>query len=185
MKKFNKINVISELQIKKIIMFLCIVIILSCTQEGTKTQDESSDLNPFVGAWELVKWTVTAGDGTTQYPYGEGAQGLLIYTTSGQMSAQLMRPGIDFAQFKDFNGMVMIEKLIQTMFIAYWGTYMIDDTSKTINHQVHGSILSNWVGTMQVRNFLFENKDLLILTTKMEDAENVTGMNELIWKRIH
>jgi len=73
-----------------------------------------TDINPFLGAWHLANWTVTAGDGTTTYPYTEQAQSQLVHTASGQMSAQLMRPSADLARWADLDGESALQELGQT-----------------------------------------------------------------------
>ena len=45
----------------------------------------------FLGAWELVDWRVTDDAGNVRFPYGEEAQGQITYSSSGRMSAHLMR----------------------------------------------------------------------------------------------
>ncbi len=46
----------------------------------------------ILGAWALVSYELRALDGThIEYPFGDDAQGFLIYTDDGYMSAQLMR----------------------------------------------------------------------------------------------
>ena len=45
----------------------------------------------FVGAWKLISFEFRKDDGETIYPFGEKAQGSLIYTGAGRYSAQLMR----------------------------------------------------------------------------------------------
>ena len=48
----------------------------------------------IVGTWRLVSY-VAQDDrgGAASYPLGPDAVGLIMYTTDGYMSAQLMRPG--------------------------------------------------------------------------------------------
>lgn len=150
---------------------------------------EPADLNRFVGAWHLVSWTVKADDGTTTYPFGEQAQGQIVYTSSGQMSVQLMRPGADLSRFADLDGVSALDELGRTTFFAYWGTYEVDDTAKTVTHHVEGSLSPTWVGTAQIRGYRFESEDRLVLTPQPEDAEHQAGLdltqvNKLIWERV-
>ena len=50
---------------------------------------EAKDL---LGAWELASWSLVYADGRPpEYPMGEDARGLIIYTPDGHVSATLMR----------------------------------------------------------------------------------------------
>jgi hypothetical protein len=50
--------------------------------------------NEIRGAWTLISYIEQDDDsGPITYPLGPDAQGLIIYTHDGYMSAQLMRPG--------------------------------------------------------------------------------------------
>jgi len=48
------------------------------------------DPDRLVGAWSLVRWYVTYPDGSVTEPLGPGAEGLLVYTADGWMSAAMM-----------------------------------------------------------------------------------------------
>lgn len=50
---------------------------------------EAKDLH---GAWQLVSWSYLYTDGRPpEYPLGEGATGLILYTHDGHVSATLMQ----------------------------------------------------------------------------------------------
>jgi hypothetical protein len=167
------------------IVFLYIAILTGCSEPSSETPQEPSDINPFVGAWHLTSLIVKAGNGTTSYPFGEQAKGQIVYTPSGRMSAQLMRPDTDVTRFADLDGMSVIQELVQTTFFSYWGTYDVDETAKTVTHNVEGSLETTLVGTAQVRNYHFENEDLLILTASpIEDTEDPTAEVEITWERV-
>ena len=48
---------------------------------------------PIIGAWKLISFEIQTADGGIIYPFGENAQGALIYAESGRFSGQVMRPG--------------------------------------------------------------------------------------------
>ena len=48
---------------------------------------------PIIGAWKLISFEIQKADGGIIYPFGENAQGALIYAESGRFSGQVMRPG--------------------------------------------------------------------------------------------
>ena len=48
----------------------------------------------LIGAWTLVSFESRSLDGSSViYPFGPDAQGIIMYTPDGYMSAQLMRAG--------------------------------------------------------------------------------------------
>jgi hypothetical protein len=44
---------------------------------------------PIIGAWRLISFEIQKADGEVIYPFGENAQGSIIYTESGRFSAQV------------------------------------------------------------------------------------------------
>ncbi len=55
------------------------------------------EVKDLLGAWHLVSWSLVYADGRpAEFPLGEDASGLLMYTADGHVSASLMqkqRPG--------------------------------------------------------------------------------------------
>ena len=51
----------------------------------------NAESNDLIGAWRLVSWSLVYADGRApEYPLGEDAQGILMYTADGHVSATLM-----------------------------------------------------------------------------------------------
>src|SRR5215510_2470192 len=108
----------------------------------------------FVGAWKLVTFNFQKNDGIIIYPYGEKAQGSLIYTESGRYSAQLMRS--DRPRFAVPDQMKGTLEEIEANYkgcISYFGTYQIDMQNSLIVHHVEASIFPNMEGRDQERFF--------------------------------
>ena len=162
---------------RKIIVGLGLTVLAACAQPGTETGQETAAPNPFVGAWHLARFTRTAGDGTITYPYGDPPGGQIMYTSSGQMSAQLMRP-VDDPSGSATDG----EDSGQTQFFAYWGAYDVDESAGTVTHNVEGSLSRSWVGGVRVRAFRFEGEDRLILSPL--DGADPAVVSELTWERV-
>jgi hypothetical protein len=46
----------------------------------------------LLGAWRLVSWSLVYADGrASEFPLGEDAQGIIMYTSDGHVSATLMK----------------------------------------------------------------------------------------------
>lgn len=138
--------------------------------------------NAIVGPWKLVEWVVTDPSGEKSYPYGESPQGLLIYTDDGQMSVQLMNPETHSGDQSD-----SLEGIVSGYF-AYYGTYSIDEESKTITHNISGCLAPSWIGSDQVRGYDLIGEHRLRLTAELA-ADDILGpagaggSNVLIWQR--
>ena len=124
--------------------------------------DASAQVERFLGAWTLVEWT-NVRNGETVRPYGDSPAGQIVYTSTGRMTAALMRPpespGEDPRQFT-----------------AYWGSYTVDIAAGTVTHHVEGSVSGRMIGTDQVRSFRFEGENRLVLSPG--------GQSELTWERV-
>ena len=147
----------------------------------------STERKKFIGVWRLVsgvaKHEVT---GAVRYPWGEKPVGRLSYDEAGRVFAQLMNPGrrsiggaanrgaasaIGTASAEEMREML-------TGFNAYFGTFDIDEPSKTVIHRLQSALIPSWVGTDQRRQYEFSGKDeLIILNTASQEAYR------LVWHR--
>src|SRR5205807_9310646 len=95
--------------------------------------------------------------GEVRYPWGKNPVGRLSYEESGRMFAQLMNPGrrsvggvanrgaalaIATASADDMREML-------TGFNAYFGTFDVDEVSRTVIHHVQSALIPSWVGSDQ------------------------------------
>jgi hypothetical protein len=160
------------------IYFIYIVIALSalpfsCAQKESKVQE-----NSIVGTWQLTSWQAIA-DSTVQCPYGEDAIGTLIYTEDGEVSLTLAYNNRDTLASDDRSKIdAESAKKAYTTYFAYTGKYELDKENKKVIHNIEISLLPNWQGTQQIRNYQLHN-DVLVLS-----ADVVLGKYHLLeWKR--
>src|SRR5688572_13306457 len=138
----------------------------------------------LVGAWRLVTFEFRKTDGNVMYPYGEKAQGSLIYTESGRYSAQLMRS--DRPRFAVGDQLKGTPEEIQANYkgsISYFGIYHVDVESGFIIHHVESSIFPNMEGTDQKRFFEL-SEDRLQLTTPPINLDGERAVGVLLWERV-
>ena len=141
----------------------------------------------FIGVWKLVsgvaKHDVT---GVVRYPWGEKPVGRLSYDEVGRVFAQLMNPnrrsvgGAANSGSASAIGSASAEEMREmlTGFNAYFGTFDIDEPSKTVIHHVQSALIPSWVGTDQRRQYEFSAKgELIILNTASQEAYR------LVWQR--
>jgi hypothetical protein len=105
----------------------------------------------------------TLRDGKIQYHFGRSPVGRIEYDKAGRMFALLMRPG---RQSSADPGMELDNasedelRNAATGFVAYFGTYGVDEATHTVIHHVQASLFPSWVGTDLKRNFQFEGGSL-------------------------
>jgi len=128
-------------------------------------QNFSENPVPIIGAWKLVSFEIQNSNGVVTYPFGEDAQGSIIYTESGRFAAQAMRPDRPrFESGDQLKGTTEEIKANYEGFISYYGHYEFDAENGFVIHHVQGSLLPNWEGQEQKR-FVELKGDRLKLTT--------------------
>lgn len=137
----------------------------------------------FVGVWKLISFERKSSDGKVEFPYGEKPVGRITYDKAGRMSAQLMRPG---RRSSVPSGVSMIggnasdAEIREAVggFIAYYGTFDVDEATHTVIHHVQACLVPSWVGTDLKRSYRFTGGNRLVLT-----AVTTAGALELVWER--
>lgn len=145
------------------------------------TQTLKKDL---VGAWRLVSYIDVPLDGSApNYPIGEDAQGIILYTPDGFMSAQLMvsaRP--EFASGDWFEGSYEEFRAEAGGYIAYSGPYDVDEQG-TLTHTMDVSLFPNWLNQTQPRIVNLDG-DILKLSTASPIRSHGRAVNSyLTWRR--
>lgn len=138
------------------------------------------DARRLVGAWRLVRWFITYEDGRVTEPLGPGAEGLLVYTADGWMSAELMAAGRPRLSRRNPRSASDDERAgaFDTYF-AYCGRWRIEGDA--VEHHVTLSHNPALVGTVQTRRIEMEAQDLTLSA-----EESVTGglrVHRLQWRR--
>ena len=137
----------------------------------------------FIGSWKLVSSEFRRPDGEATYPMGRDAVGIIMYDASGHMSTQIMQPNRPtFASGDHLRGTPEEIKSAFSGYIAYYGTYEVNEEEGTVTHHVQGSLFPNWVGTALRRFFEFSGNRLILRTSPMPmGGEQITGV--LTWER--
>ena len=162
------------------------IAMLSLASIAIAKTKESAARKAFVGVWKLVSCESRDKTGEVQYPYGANPVGRLTYDAAGRMSALLMDPGRRAIGGSSTRGLAASirgaspddMREILTGFIAYFGSFDIDESSSGVIHHVQASLIPNWVGTDLRRTYEFSNRTRLILT-----APSDRGVVRLVWER--
>ncbi|QKX60175.1 uncharacterized protein TRUGW13939_07318 [Talaromyces rugulosus] len=110
----------------------------------------------LVGTWKLVSFVSkpVAENGTVGYPLGKDAQGYIIYTAAGYMSAQIMALGSkpytseDIYHAKDDEAAEAARH-----YLAYSGPFDVISKGEDVyvKHHMDVALVSNWIGNHQLR----------------------------------
>lgn len=136
-----------------------------------------------VGTWALVATEWRRSDGKHANPFGAGAVGVVIYDGAGNMSAQVMRAGRPETPPGQQTGIDTAMANATAGYIAYFGTYEVDEGAGTILHHVAGSAFPAWVGLDVTRRFSIDG-DRLTLSASVLTADGVATEASTIWDRV-
>lgn len=131
--------------------------------------------NKLIGVWQLVSFEFVPEDGSPSYPgLGPNPIGQLIYTKTGYVGAQLSsstRTVQDSCQ-----------SLLDT-YLAYAGTFEVDEASQCVTHFVDLSMYPDWIGVPQLREARFTQDALELSTRKPVVVAGKLGVGTLLWHR--
>ncbi|KIM92926.1 hypothetical protein OIDMADRAFT_62050 [Oidiodendron maius Zn] len=122
----------------------------------------------ILGAWQLLSYRAEPVNGDEPiYPFTKNAQGIVIYSYDGYLSAQLMAPGR--VPFHTSDRLAGTEKELADglrTYMAYSGKFSVYrglDGHPRLLHGMQVSSFPNWIGDTQERVAKIEG-DILILS---------------------
>jgi hypothetical protein len=133
----------------------------------------------LVGAWQLVRWFITYEDGSVTEPLGPGAEGLLVYTADGWMSAAMMAAGRSRLSRGNPRAAPEHERAAAfDTFFAYSCRWRVVDQG--VEHHVTLSHNPALVGTVQTRRVQFRGRQLTLSAEERVPAG--TRVHRLQWR---
>lgn len=142
-------------------------------------------MNLFIGLWQLIDVNFYRVNNEIVKLYGQAPRGMIMYDAHGRMAVQIMqrdRPALPKSRTAE-NALGDYATILRG-YIAYFGTYDVDETARTVTHHLQGSLFPDWVGTDLVRQYEFSNDNqMLILTTAPSALRGETLRGEIIWQR--
>jgi hypothetical protein len=120
----------------------------------------------ILGTWRLVSYVEQdERGGPVTFPLGRDAAGLIMYTTDGYMSAQLMRSGRhDYDQPDIGGGTIQQAAGAAEGYLAYSGPYDVDEAASIVHHRVAVSLLPNWLETVQIQHGSLKDNQLTLVS---------------------
>ena len=104
----------------------------------------------IIGTWTFVSSTNTSPDGSKYDAWGANPKGATIYDANGHYAFMIVRSDLpkvaDRAKTTPEQGQAIVVGSI-----AYYGTYTVDEASKTVTLHVEGSTFAAFNGTDQKR----------------------------------
>ena len=138
----------------------------------------------ILGGWSLRRYhEQPQGQETPNYPLGEDAEGLLIYTADGFMSAVLMRANRPPFASGDWFGPSREEVVAASAFVAYSGPFVVDEAARTITHDIAISFFPNLIGQRQVRVAGVQENDLTLTPAAPIRSGGRLVAPQLRWRR--
>lgn len=122
----------------------------------TKTNSHGSDpeeamepLRPqLVGTWELVSTYTVRQDGTRLEPFGPNPSGRYMLDATGRFSYMIYASGRPkFASNNRRDGSPEENKATVQGVIAFYGTYTVDESDRTVTWHVERCTFPNWEGS--------------------------------------
>lgn len=132
----------------------------------------------LIGNWTLVSYDALAPDGSRSLPFGT-AVGRLSYDEHGNMSGQVMRPHRAPVTLVEGSQQV---RAAYTGYIAYFGTYEVNEERNTVTHHVQGALNPSWVGGTQVRRMRFDGDLLELQADVHKSGQTITHI--LTWRKL-
>jgi hypothetical protein len=145
-------------------------------------EDGRSLRTQLIGHWTLLSLEVVSGE-AIQYPLGRDVSGLIVYDGAGHMAVQIMRANRPrFASGDQASGTFAELTAAVGGYIAYFGSYSVDEGARVVTHHLTGSLFPNWVGTEQQRAIVLQG-DQLTLSSQPIPFQGETRVFRIVWKR--
>lgn len=148
------------------------------------TSEAASIAELIVGSWSLVSYRTANIDGSAEdFPLGQDARGIIIYTVDGHMAVQIAAshrpPYVDAALH---GGTAEERAAAAASYLAYGGQYTVE--GRTVVHKPWVSLFPNRTGT-DVPRFATIRGDLLTLDLVAPIISGgVERTGTLTWRRI-
>lgn len=140
---------------------------------------------PLAGTWRVVSVETIRPNGEALTDWlGKRPTGTIVYLPSGYMAVQIMKDPRPLIGGTGYRAATPEEKVAALDgYYAYYGTYELNMTSRTVVHKIEASLRPNEVGIRYERHFEISG-DHLTLTTPPFTESGEQRFNRLVWERI-
>jgi hypothetical protein len=154
------------------------------TVKTSSTKEPSPTVKNLVGVWRLVEFEGTI-DGQ---PVPRLNAGRLAYDASGQVSLHMMkldRP--KFASDKKRQSTNDEAKVAFDGYVAYFGTYRVNEAEGVVIHRIEGSLFPNEIGKESIRFYELSGDRLILRVTSLADGKILPKSSStayVVWERV-
>ena len=139
----------------------------------------AQSMKDLAGTYVLVS-SVTEQGGTKTETFGANPKGRLMLDAGGNYVISFRRAGLPkIASNNRTTGTADENKAVAAGTLSHFGSYSVDEKSKTIVFKIEASSYPNWDDTTQPRVFTLTGDELKYVTP----AASGGGTATLIWKR--
>jgi hypothetical protein len=154
-------------------------------QSEAPGREQSSYGSRLVGVWRLMTYIDEHEGSEDTQPFGPNPQGFLVYTVDGFVSAQLMKPDRPAFHSSDWHhGTPQEYEAAGSGYIAYCGTYEVDEVKATVTHIPSVALLPNLIDGRQCRSIDLQGDRLVLRATGAPVAGGAYVTSCLEWTRI-
>jgi len=117
------------------------------------------------GTWRLVSYESSKTEGRDWFKrFGDGPRGYIMYDGTGHMMVgfEKMPPPPKFASGDDWSPTPDEARAAYLGYVAYFGTYTVDEAAHAVTHHVEGSLNPSYFGTDQLRPATLEGNRLTL-----------------------
>lgn len=131
----------------------------------------------LVGSWRLVSYEDKPAKGPSVFPYGTEPKGFLVYDTAGHMAIQIMKQPHPRVASGDEERVTPQEKeALFDAYIAYFGTYRVDEATGSVIHHVEGDLYDVYIGRDEPRPFELSGDRLVLKPVWSLNGQGWTGL---------
>jgi lipocalin-like protein len=164
---------------RRIITFAIILSLALIAGKAIAQQKTLKD--QIVGHWIFVSSIDTNKDGTKTNRFGANPKGLVMFDASGRFSFFISRADIPKFTASNINqGTADENKAVVQGSIAYYGTWTVDEASKTLTTNVEAATYPNLNGATQKRTITSLTADELKYTNP---ATTAGTSSDVVWRR--
>jgi Lipocalin-like domain len=114
---------------------------------STAVAQTKSLKDQLVGTWTVISWEQNNKDGSKQQDFGANPKGVASFDANGHFFVMFARPDLPKIASTDRTKVTPQEaQAINVGSIAYFGTYTLDEPSKTASLKIDSSTYPNQLG---------------------------------------
>lgn len=142
------------------------------------------DLEEFlVGGWTLLGWRIEYADGRISWPFGDGAQGQILYTADGCMSATISAANRSALSEQNVRNVPLAEQAEAfASYFHYAGRWRIDGAN--VVHQVELGLNPGFPGSLQIRRVEIIDTSRMILSAEEPLSDGTQRRHAIEWQRV-